>query len=105
MPAILKGMFDRMWLPGFAFSFDKKTHAVKQRLKGKSARIITLSGTHSPFVMWVKFGDFTNELTRGILGFSGINAQVTNLGPCERQSKHAHQNWLKLVEVMGRQGK
>ena len=49
MPAALKGMFDRMFLPGFAFNFDKTTHKLIKRLAGKTARVIVIAGTHSPF--------------------------------------------------------
>lgn len=104
MPAILKGMFDRMWLPGFAFNFDKKTRMPIQRLSGKTARVIILSGSHSPFMMWMKYGDYTNEITRGILGFAGIKPKVTALGPCERQSDHAHNQWIAQIEELGRGG-
>lgn len=104
MPALLKGMFDRMWLPSFAFNFDKRTKAVTQHLKGKTARIIILSGSHSPFMMWMKYGDYTNELARGILGFAGFDVKVTALGPCERQTEHAHKNWIKKAEMLGARG-
>ena len=60
MPAVMKGMFDRMWLPGFAFNFDKQTKKCIQRLKGKTAHVIIVAGTHSPFMTWWKFGDYTN---------------------------------------------
>lgn len=104
MPALLKGLFDRMWLPGFAFNFDKQTHAVIQRLKGKTARVFILSGSHSPFVQWMKYGDYENEVVRGLLGFAGMKASVTSFGPCERQDPHAHGMWISKTEALGRKG-
>src|SRR3989344_1807389 len=77
MPAILKGLFDRIWLPGFAFHFDKETHSVIELLEGKTARVIVIDGAHSPFMTRLKYGDYTNEISRGILGFAGMKVHVT----------------------------
>src|SRR3989344_2901432 len=50
MPAILKGFFDRIWLPGFAFHF--KPHGLgagyfwKKAMKGKTARVFVTSDSH-----------------------------------------------------------
>ena len=104
MPAIIKGMFDRMWLPGFAFNFDKKTKKLIQRLRGKTARVIVVAGTHSPFMTWLKFGDYTNEIAHGILGFAGIKTKVTTYGPCERVEDSVREKWLKKVAAMGKRG-
>lgn len=104
MPALMKGMFDRMWLPGFAFNFDKETHKLIQRLKGKTARIIIVAGTHSPFQTWWKFGDFTNELAHGILGFSGIKTAVTVFGPTNRASERQHEQWMNTVKALAKKG-
>jgi putative NADPH-quinone reductase len=104
MPAILKGLFDRMWIPGFAFNFDKETKKLVQRLKGKTGRTIVVAGTHSPFKTWWLFGDYTNELQHGILGFSGILAQTTTFGPTEKVSEGKRQQWLKEVETLGKKG-
>jgi putative NADPH-quinone reductase len=104
MPAVMKGMFDRMWLPGFAFNFDKMTKKLIQRLKGKTARVIIVAGTHSPFMTWWKFGDYTNELSHGILGFAGINAKVSAFGPTERVGTEKLDAWIKKVEMLGMKG-
>jgi putative NADPH-quinone reductase len=105
MPAILKGMFDRMWLPGFAFNFDKKTKQIIRRLKGKSARVIIAAGTHSPFWTWFKFGDYTNEIRRGILEFSGIDpVRLTAFGPCERVDDTQRKKWKDQIFALGKQG-
>lgn len=101
MPAVLKGMFDRMFLPGFAFNFETKTHKLIKRFKGKTARVIVLAGTHSPFMTWLKFGDYTNEIQFGILGFSGMKAQVSTYGPTDRVSEKKRAKWLRAVEKMG----
>lgn len=102
MPALLKGMFDRIWLPGFAFNFNKQTKKIEQHLKGKTARVIILSGSHSPFMTWWQFGDFTNEIQYGILEFAGIKTHVSSYGPCEKVDGTCREGWLKEVETLGK---
>ncbi len=102
MPALLKGLFDRMWVPGFAFNFDKKTGKVIQRLRGKTGRVIIVAGTHGPFQTWWKYGDYTNEIQHGILGFAGIRAAVTVFGPSDKVSGVCKEKWLQQVEKLGR---
>ena len=104
MPAILKGMFDRMWLPGFAFSFDKETHEVHELLKGKTARVIVVDGAHSPFMTRLNYGDYTNEISRGILGFSGMKVHVTTMGPSEHADVAKHDAWVAEVRELGSKG-
>lgn len=104
MPAILKGLFDRMFLPGFAFNFDKTTKKVVQRLKGKTARVIVLIGTSTPFMAWFKYGDFANDILYGILGFSGMKAKMTAFGPCDKVSDATRKKWIQKVEKLGEKG-
>lgn len=104
MPAILKGLFDRFWIPGFAFNFDKTTKQLIKRLAGKTARVIIVAGTHSPFQTWWKFGDYTNEIQHGILEFAGLKTKVTAFGPCERCGDAQRERWLAEVEQLGTKG-
>lgn len=71
MPALLKGLFDRVWLPGFAYNFVNGGYLWKRLMKGKSASMITTSDT-APIIQRLVFGDTTNELRKGILWFSGF---------------------------------
>lgn len=102
MPALLKGLFDRFWLPGFAFNFNKETKKIERHLKGKTGRVIILSGTHSPFKTWWQFGDFTNEIQYGILEFAGIKTSVSAYGPCEKVNDTIRQRWMKEIEQLGK---
>jgi putative NADPH-quinone reductase len=105
MPALLKGLFDRFWLPGFAFNFNKETKRVEAHLKGKTARVYVLSGSHSPFKTWWQFGDYTNEIQYGILEFAGIKTTVTTYGPCEKVDDACRNGWLKSVAAHGKAAK
>ncbi len=105
MPAVIKGMFDRMFLPGFAFNFDKKTKKLIQRLKGKTARVIVIAGTHSPFMTWLKYGDYTNEIQHAILGFAGMKTKVTTFGPSDHVSDAVRAKWIEKVRKLGERGK
>ncbi len=71
MPALLKGLFDRAWIPGFAYKFTSD-YTWEKLLKGKSARMFVTSDT-APLVQRIIFGDTTNELKNGILWFSGFS--------------------------------
>lgn len=102
MPALLKGLFDRIWLPGFAFNFNRDTGKVEQHLTGKTARVFILSGSHSPFRTWWRYGDYTNEIQFGILEFAGIKTQVTSYGPCERVDDEQRARWIKEVDQFGK---
>lgn len=104
MPALLKGMFDRFFVPGFAFNFDKQTKKLIQRLSGKTSRVIVVAGTHSPFMTWLKFGDYTNEIVHGILGFAGIKAKATTFGPCDKVDSTQRAKWLAKAESLGKRG-
>ncbi len=104
MPALLKGLFDRIWLPGFAFNFNKETNKVEQHLKGKTARVIIVAGTHSPFMTWWKYGDYTNEIQHGILGFAGIQTAISAFGPCNKVSDSCKEKWFIKMEQLGAKG-
>lgn len=107
MPAILKGMFDRMYLPGFAFNFKKdkrgeRTGKITKLLSGKSARVVITVGTH-PLIVRFLYGDFTNEIARGILGFAGISpVRVTALGPCDNTPESKRKRWREKVRRFGK---
>jgi putative NADPH-quinone reductase len=107
MPSLLKGLIDRTWLPGFAFRFHKtglmKGVMWEPLLKGKTARIIILANTH-PWLAHFFFGDFTNELKRATLAFSGVRARVTCLTPSEHASDAKRARWFREVEQLGRRG-
>ncbi|MEX0919246.1 MAG: NAD(P)H-dependent oxidoreductase [Parcubacteria group bacterium] len=70
MPALLKGLFDRAWMPGFAYKFTSD-FTWKKLLKDKSATMVVTSDT-IPLAQRIIFGDTTNELKRGILWFAGF---------------------------------
>jgi NAD(P)H dehydrogenase (quinone) len=104
MPAVLKGLFDRIWLPGFAFNFDKETHKVIKHLTAKTAHVIIVSGSHTPFMTWWKFGDFTNEIQYGILEFAGIQTRVSAYGPSGRAPEEKKEKWFAEVKKLGAKG-
>ncbi|PIQ66350.1 MAG: NADPH:quinone reductase [Candidatus Zambryskibacteria bacterium CG11_big_fil_rev_8_21_14_0_20_42_18] len=105
MPALLKGLFDRVWLPGFAYKFTSNI-SWQRLLKGRSATMIVTSDT-IPLAQRIIFGDTTNELKRGILWFAGFSPiRVHKFG----YLKHFGGTWRRerlkrKVYNLGRQAK
>jgi len=102
MPALLKGLFDRMWLPGFAFKF--KSIGWEKLLKGRSARVI-ITMNSMPILERILLGDFTNEIRRGILGFAGFKVKISKIGPVEGISEKKVSKILKKVEYLAKRAK
>ncbi|KKW35859.1 hypothetical protein A2852_02550 [Candidatus Adlerbacteria bacterium RIFCSPHIGHO2_01_FULL_54_23] len=107
MPALLKGLFDRIWLPGFAFHIEhrhgKLPSGWHKLLKGKTARVFVLSGTH-PFLIWLFFGDYTNEIKRGILWFAGFKTKLCRMGPTNDTPEWKKNEWRKKAAYLGKLG-
>lgn len=103
MPAMLKGLCDRAWLPHYAFNFADHGLTWKKLLRGRTARIITSANT-GPFVLRLMYGPPTIVLESCILRFAGIRARSTVFGPSERASDRAKAKWFRKVGRLGSKG-
>jgi putative NADPH-quinone reductase len=106
MPALMKGLVDRVWMPGFAFNFRKGLiPGWYRRLKGRSARVITMSDSH-PFLLWFLFGGNINNWTRGVLRFSGFAPiRITWFSGMKTLTPEKAKKLIARVEKLGRKGK
>jgi len=104
MPALLKGLFDRAWLPHSAFTFADHGLTWTKLLKGRSARIITCSNTN-PWLLRFMYGSPTVVLEFAILRFAGIKVRSTSFGPSERASERTKERWLTRVGRLGNRGR
>ncbi len=101
MPAKMKGLFDRAFLPGFAFQFVDDTFV--PLLKKKSARIINIVGSVHPLLLYFKMGSYTNELAKGILKSCGIRpVRVCHFGPTRGSSEAKRGRWITKVAKMAK---
>jgi len=105
MPALLKGFFDRMWLPGFAYKFHKDSLLWDRLLAGRSAHVI-ITMDNWPIVARILFGDITNEISRGILGFSGVHpVKISKLGGMKFMTPEKKAARMEMISNWGRRGK
>jgi len=109
MPAILKGLFDRAWLPGSAFRYIKTRNGERtifwhRLFRGKTARIIMTSGTRPLLVRFLP-GNVNAQLRWGILWFAGFRVRTTWYGPAERPADDMRRRWLEHVRDLGRGGR
>ncbi len=108
MPAILKGLFDRAWLPGSAFRYiktktGKRTIFWHRLFRGKTARIFMTSGTQPLLVRFLP-GNVNAQLRWGILWFAGFSVRTKWYGPAENIPEETKAKWLAQVKDIGSRG-
>ncbi len=104
MPALLKGMFERIWLPKFAFKFHPSGWWWTGLLKGRSASVFVLSDSPALFAR-ILFGDSTNEIKRGILWFAGLSPiRIKKIGALKNISEQRVRRMKSRLEGWGRRG-
>ena len=75
--AKLKGLFDRLFLPGIAFAYEGDGHFPKKLFEGRTARVLITADT-PPWYLWLGYRNgWLNVLRRQILDFVGL--KVTRL--------------------------
>ncbi len=104
MPASLKGLFDRIWMPHFAFHFKKEGigagYIWYRLLKGRTARVFVTSDSH-PLMARFIFGDTTNEIRKCILWFAGFRVRIKKVGPLKFISPQGATHWQHRFEHWG----
>ncbi|GGH52016.1 flavodoxin family protein [Frigidibacter albus] len=103
MPARLKAWLEHVFREDFAFRRGAK--GWERHLCGKSARIVVTMGMPAPvYGLW--FGAHgTAQLSRSILGFSGIRpVRETRVGMVEGMSAAAREAWLGRMRKLGAKG-
>lgn len=100
MPALLKGLFDRCWIPGFAFKFLPSGIGWHRLLSGRTARVFVSSDSH-PLLARFLFGDNTNEIQDGILWFAGFAAKMKKVGPMKKISPEKREQWIGKFKKWG----
>ena len=104
MPALLKGVFDRAWLPHICFNFAHHGLTWKKLLKGRTGRIITSSNTN-PWLLRFMYGSPTVVPELALMRFAGIKAHSIDFGPSERVGERTKARWFRKVARLARAGK
>ena len=98
-PAALKGLLDRVVLPGFAFRYRKKGPFWDRLLAGRSADVIVTMDT-PPWYLRAVYGDpVGRRWRRQVLGFCGFDpVRMFRFGPTRRgQAKQRIEGWQAQV--------
>jgi NAD(P)H dehydrogenase (quinone) len=94
-PAILKGFFDRVLTPGFAYRFNK---GIPEKLIKKRCSVFLTHGGPDFFTTFILQDRGAKIVTKDTLGFCGIKTKFFKLGNCRRFDKKADEKIQKLVE-------
>ena len=99
MPALLKGMFDRVFLSGYAFKYRENSQFWDKLLTGRSAHVIATMDTPPWYYRWVYKMPGHNQIKKTILEFCGIKpVKITSLGPVRYAKPAQREKWLQEIK-------
>lgn len=102
MPALLKGFFDRVFLPGFAFKYRDNSAFWDKLLAGRTAQLIVTMDTPPWYYRLIYSRPGHNEMKRTILGFCGIKVvRITELAIVRNSVPQMREKWVSIVERLG----
>lgn len=104
MPALMKGFFDRVLEPGWAFkkSEDVEGPGHEELLGGRTAELLVTMDMPSWVYRWIYRKPGINALKRGTLGYVGIRTtRVTTFGPVNEATEDKREWWLERARELG----
>ncbi|MHA6493539.1 NAD(P)H-dependent oxidoreductase [Pseudomonas borbori] len=102
IPALLKGFFDRTFLPGFAFKYRNRSQLWDKLLSGRTADLLVTMDTPPWYFRWIYGAPAHRQMTRTILGFSGIKTRrLSEFAPVRPSSEAQRQDWLRKAQKLG----
>lgn len=102
MPALMKGFFDRAFLPGFAFKYRENSTFWDKLLAGRTAHLIVTMDTPPWYYRWIYRRPGHNEMKHTILGFCGIKVvKITELAIVRNSMSQTREKWIEMVKGLG----
>ncbi|PID46585.1 MAG: NADPH:quinone reductase [Proteobacteria bacterium] len=102
MPALMKGFFDRVFLPGFAFRYRENSPFWDKLLSGRTAHLVVTMDTPPWYYRWVFRRPGHHEMKRSILGFCGIKViKISEFAPMKGSSQQQREEWVAGVKALG----
>lgn len=102
VPALLKGFFDRIFLPGFAFKYRHRSQLWDKLLSGRTADLLVTLDTPAWYFRWIYGAPAHRQMVRTILGFCGIKTRrLSEFTPVRPSSEEQRQRWLRKAEQLG----
>ena len=105
LPAVLKGFFEQVLRPGFAFHASAKGWP-EPKLKGRSARIIVTMGMPAFAYRWFYGAHSLKSFERNILKFVGFGPiRETLLGNVAGATEKKREKWMREMRRLGERGR
>ena len=102
MPAQAKAVLDRALVPGFGFKYRAQGLMWDKLLSGRTADLLVTMDTPPWYFRWIYGAPGHRQMTRTILGFSGIKTRrLAEFAPVRPSSEEQRQSWLKRAETLG----
>lgn len=104
-PALLKGFFDRLFLPGLAFKYKENSPWWDQYLRGRSGRIITTMDSPGLYNLLVYRNANIRSVKNATLEFCGIKpVGVTIFDRMRFADEKRRASMLQKVAALGKAG-
>jgi NAD(P)H dehydrogenase (quinone) len=101
MPALMKGFFDRVFLPGFAFKY-REDSVPDKLLSGRTAHLMVTMDTPPWYYRWIYHRPGHNEMKRTILEFCGIKVvKISEFAPIKDSSQQQREKWIAIAKDLG----
>jgi putative NADPH-quinone reductase/1,4-dihydroxy-2-naphthoate octaprenyltransferase len=102
MPALLKGMLDRVLTPDWAFRVTEGGSGYEGCLAGRTAEIVTTMDTPALVYRVVYGAPGYRALAGATLGFCGIEVRrITRFGPVRGSTGSQRETWLARAHTLG----
>lgn len=104
VPALLKGFFDRVFLPGFAFKYREGKAFPDKLLRGRSAHLLVTMDTPPWYYRWIYRMPGLHQIRKTTLAFCGIEPRRTlTFGPILGASDSQREAWLRQAQAIASQ--
>ncbi|MCW8276479.1 NAD(P)H-dependent oxidoreductase [Pseudomonas sp. PCH199] len=101
IPALLKGFFDRVFLPGFAFKYRQGKAFPDKLLLGRTAHLLVTMDTPPWYYRWFYRMPGLHQVRKTTLEFCGIKPTRTlTFGPILGSKATQRDIWLKQAQAI-----